>query len=235
MSGVSIAKSLDLQLLNPVITTEDVLALCNRAANMHLASVCVWPAHVSYAAKELAGTDTRVRAAIGFPYGTDTTKVKMLAADDALKNGANDLLIALNQADLTTLSTSKTSLNEVIAVISHSSWVNLRVGKNSGSLSIALDIASIDLDTTKPLFELLEDSSIEFLQTSSGFNRYAVQDHHIRKLRELLPNEVSIIAAGGVSDIRHAKDLINAGAVRISSSSALTIISSEKQVKVEPS
>ena len=62
---------------------------------MHRCSVCVWPAHVAIAAAELEGRDTRVRAAIGFPYGQDVPSVKRAACDAALAAGAHELAIML--------------------------------------------------------------------------------------------------------------------------------------------
>jgi deoxyribose-phosphate aldolase len=76
----------------------------------------------------------------------------------------------------------------------------------------------------------LQHRSVGFIQTSSGFQTRAVTEDHIRLLREHLPPEVSIKAVGGVGDLAHAQVLLNAGAVRVGTHSAVSIAREERAV-----
>src|SRR3989338_1211709 len=100
MSGLSIAKSLELSLLRPTVTHEDVRAGCSLALEHHLAAACVYPVHVALAAELLAGTATRVCAAIGFPFGQDTIPGKLVAIEQAQSDGADEMAVMLDHSSI---------------------------------------------------------------------------------------------------------------------------------------
>lgn len=228
MSGISIAKSLELQLLRPLITREEVAAGCAQAAEAHLASVCVWPAHVQLAARELVGSDTRVRAAIGFPYGQETPAIKLAACDRALSDGAHALAVMLDHSNLAAGADHGAARSELDGLLEHAWWSALTAARGRAELTIVLETTVLDPHATAPLLERLRDSAAGFLQTGSGHQPRAVTEQHVRVLREQLPPDVAVVAVGGVASLDDAEALLVAGAVRIGSGSAMAIIDQER-------
>jgi deoxyribose-phosphate aldolase len=230
LSGISIAKSLELHLLRPLISLEEVRIGCAQAAEAHLASVTVWPAHVEVAARELAGSDTHIRAAIAFPYGQDTTTIKLAACERALRDGADELAVMLDHAPLVDqregLGDARAELDRLL---DYAGWATLTAARGSVDLTIVIEAALLDVPSLAPLLERLHESPAGFLQTGTGHQPRAVTEQHVRQLREYLPVDIAIVAVGGVASLQDASDLVVAGATRVGSGSAIAIIEQERQ------
>lgn len=231
MSGISIAKSLELHLLQPLVTRDEVRAGCLRARDAHLATVCVWPAHVALAAAALAGSDTRVRAAIGFPYGQETPETKLAACDRALADGASELAIMLDHSALGAGGDPDVARAELDRVLGHAWWSALNSARARAELTIVLETTMLDLDHVRPVLQRLHESPAGFLQTGSGHQPRAVTEQHVRTLREHLPADIAIVAVGGIATLDDAQSLVAAGAVRVGSGSAVTIIGQERHAR----
>ena len=76
----------------------DFEKLCAEAREYGFAMVAINPAPVSLCKDLLAGTSVHVGAAVGFPLGQSTPKVKKYETVDAIANGADEI-------DYVTLST----------------------------------------------------------------------------------------------------------------------------------
>jgi deoxyribose-phosphate aldolase len=231
VSGISIAKSLELHLLQPLITRDEVRAGCLRAASAHLAAVCVWPAHVQLAALELEGSDTRVRAAIGFPYGQEAATTKLAACDRALADGADELAIMLDHSALGADAEPAAAAAELDRILGHAWWSSLNAARGRAELTLVLETMLLDLDRLHGVLARLHESPAGFLQTGSGHQPRAVTDQHLRRLREHLPPDIAIVAVGGIATFEDAEALLAAGAVRVGSGSAAAIIDQERQAR----
>lgn len=231
MSGISIAKSLELHLLHPLITREEVRAGCRRAGEQHIATVCVWPAHVAIAAEALAGSDTRLRAAVGLPYGQDVAVTKLVACDQALSDGAHELAIMLDHSALAPGGDPQAARDELERILAHAWWSALHAARGRAELTIVVETMLVDLDVLAPLLERLHETTAGFVQTGSGHQPRAVTEQHVRDLRELLPADISIIASGGIATLADAEALAVAGAVRIGSASAIAIVEEEHTLR----
>lgn len=230
MSGISIAKSLELHLVGSLVTREQVRVGCERAGEAHLASVCVWPAHAALAAEVLAGSDTRVRAAIGFPYGQDTVELKLAACDRALADGAHELAIMLDHSVLDGIASGAADAmrDELERVLQHSWWAGINAARGRAQVTIVLETTMLDLPAVAPVFAALADSPAGFLQTGAGHQPRAISPEHVRALREVLPADVAVVAMGGIATLEDANAMLTAGAVRVASGAAAAIAEQER-------
>lgn len=232
MSGISIAKSLELHLVRPLITRDEVLAGCAQAAAAHLAAVCVWPTHVAAAAAALAGSDTRIRAAIGFPFGQDAPSTKLVACQRALADGAHEVAVMLDHSTLGSTSGQAeptAALEELDRLLEHAAWSSLTAARGRAELTIVLEAMLLAPEVMAPLLTHLHDSPVGFVQTGSGHQPRAVTEHDIRVLRDLAPADIAIVAVGGVATLTDAAALIVAGAIRVGSGSATLILEQERR------
>ena len=84
----SVAKLIDLTLLKPDATPDQIAQLCYEARKYGFASVCVNPGYVKLCADLLKNTDVKVCTVIGFPLGADAPDVKVFETETALRDGA---------------------------------------------------------------------------------------------------------------------------------------------------
>jgi deoxyribose-phosphate aldolase len=227
VSGISIAKSLELTLLGPVTTVDDVRAGCSLAVDANLAAVCVWPAHVRTAAEALVGSATRACAAIAFPYGHDTVEAKLFAIDRAVRDGASELAVLLDPSPLVA-GRVDLALEEVERVCSRVSISQLQTTRGRSELTLVLETTLLDCTRLEPLWQAMGEGPVGFLQTSSGHQTRAVTDDHVRSLRDLLPDDVAIKAVGGIHSLADASSLLTSGAVRVGAASAVAIAQQER-------
>jgi deoxyribose-phosphate aldolase len=87
-----IANALDLAVLKPMATAQDVIAACNLAVEHNVKAVCVAPIHVALA----ASLCNNVAAVIGFPHGNTLPSVKHIEAIEAINLGATELDVVIN-------------------------------------------------------------------------------------------------------------------------------------------
>ena len=95
--NTQIAKIIDHTLLKPAKNSQ-IVTLCAEAREYGFASVCVNPTHVKLAAKELAGSQVKVCTVVGFPLGENTTKTKVFETKQAIKDGATEIDMVINQS-----------------------------------------------------------------------------------------------------------------------------------------
>ena len=90
------AKYVDHTVLKMPTTLATVKRFCDEAREYGFAGVCVNPCNIAFVAEQLAGTDVKPCAVIGFPLGANTTKIKALEARDAIDNGAREVDMVIN-------------------------------------------------------------------------------------------------------------------------------------------
>lgn len=79
---------------------KDFEKLCAEAREYGFAMVAINPAPVSLCKDLLAGTSVHVGAAVGFPLGQNTPKVKKYETVDAIANGADEIDYVINITQL---------------------------------------------------------------------------------------------------------------------------------------
>src|SRR5690606_20028499 len=80
----------------PTATERQLTELCEIAAHLEVASVCLLPYFVETASKILDGTPVLVSTVVAFPHGAESTAAKVRAARAALSEGARELDCVIN-------------------------------------------------------------------------------------------------------------------------------------------
>lgn len=94
-----LSQAMELSLLAPELTEEEISSGCNLARRCQLAAVVVRPADLDLA-ERWVGAPLVLGAAIDWPHGYSTTAVKQYAARDALRRGAREITVAMNTGKL---------------------------------------------------------------------------------------------------------------------------------------
>lgn len=91
-----LAKMIDLSILHPAFTDEDLKKQCEVARKFNVASVCVKPYAVKLAKECLKDSEVEVGCVIGFPHGNSSTEVKVFETEQACKDGSTEIDMVIN-------------------------------------------------------------------------------------------------------------------------------------------
>ncbi len=92
----ALAAHIELPLLAPVLSEEQVHSGLLVAREYEIAAVCVRPCDVDIAVRGLSNSKVRVSAPVSYPDGSATTSVKIYEAKDLLRRGARELEVVIN-------------------------------------------------------------------------------------------------------------------------------------------
>ena len=218
-----LSKRIDQTLPDPQVGPEELAAVCRRARELHVASVCVPAEHVAAAADELRGSDVKVCALVGFPSGRARTQVKLADARRALADGAGELELVLNTAALRA-GEARLVRDELVSLARVVRLGSANGGRGAVLLRAVIGTASLDDRLKKLAAKIVELAELDFAQTGTGYGSGAATVHDVELLRECLPENVGVKASGGIDTLEDVAAMINAGAGRIGSAAALDIL-----------
>lgn len=209
-----LAGTIDHSLLKPMLTTDEIVAGCALAAEYEVVSVCVRPADVPLAAKELSGTDVAVGTVISFPHGDSTTAVKVAEADQALADGAVELDMVLNIGWL--LSGRDKEVQDDIAAVVDASGDAL--------VKVIFENAYLTDDQKITACHLSEAAGADYVKTSTGYAPSGATIEDLRLMRANVGPGVKVKAAHGVRTLDALLAVIEAGADRCGATATATML-----------
>ncbi|MDW0108989.1 deoxyribose-phosphate aldolase [Sporosarcina aquimarina] len=211
----SIAKMIDHTLLKADATKEQVLELCNEAKQYEFASVCLNPAWVKTAAKELEGTSVKTCTVIGFPLGATTTEVKAFETKNAIDNGATEIDMVINIGALKSGDT-KTVQSDIEAVVN--------AAKGKAIVKVIIETSLLTDEEKRTACELSVLAKADFVKTSTGFSTGGATVEDVKLIRSTVGPEMGVKASGGVRSLEDVTAMKEAGATRIGASSGVAIM-----------
>ncbi|MCC0659492.1 deoxyribose-phosphate aldolase [Clostridioides sp. ZZV14-6154] len=211
-----ILKTVDHTILKAITTWEDIKVLCDEAINMNVASVCIPPSYVKRAAEYL-NSKIKVCTVIGFPLGYQTTATKVFEAEDAIKNGADEVDMVVNISDIKNGDYDKieNEIKEIKAIIGEK------------ILKVIIETCYLEECEKVKMCEIVTVSGADFIKTSTGMGTCGATLEDIKLMKEHVGKNVKIKAAGGVKSISDAEKFIEAGAERLGTSSICKILKNE--------
>ncbi len=209
---IDLAALIDHALLTPTATPEQVDQWCEECDRFGFAAVCLHPVHVQQATRLLHGKKPKVCTVIGFPYGANTSTVKLYEAAEAAENGATELDVVINIGWL--------KVGKVDEVHREIADICDQTGQ---TVKAILEMALLTPAEKKLAAEICMDAGAAFLKTSTGLNGGATLDD-VRILKELTHDRIEIKASGGIRTVEQALDLISAGATRIGTSHGVALV-----------
>jgi deoxyribose-phosphate aldolase len=205
--------------LKPTITSNDIEMLLNEAQENNIFGICVPPFWVKKAKRDIGKLGIQLVTVIGFPLGYQMSQTKEAEAEQAIKDGADELDMVLN----------------ISAVKSEMMWPKIEVAKMSKLAHESNKILKVIIETAyltdKEILDackICADAGADFVKTSTGFANEGAKVEHIKIMRSCLPEHVGIKASGGIKTYQQALELIEAGAERIGTSSGPVICQESK-------
>lgn len=205
---------IDHTLLRPEAGTADVHRLCAEAQRYRFGAVFVHPCYLPEVVRLLAGGAIRVGTPIGFPFGAQTTAVKVYEAVEACRVGAQDLDMVINIGRLK--SGEYDLVREDMAAV-------VRATPSAGH-KVILEACYLTQEEKRVACLLAVEAGVDYVKTSTGFGPGGATEEDVRLMAKAVEGRARVKAAGGIRDLALARVLLRAGADRIGTSAGVKIV-----------
>lgn len=213
----NISSMIDHTLLKAETTKEMIEKLCSEAIEYHFKAVCINPTYVEYCANLLKNSDVKVATVIGFPLGANTKEVKVFETTDAINNGAEEIDMVINIGALKDRDYNKVK-DDIEAVINAS--------KGKAIVKVIIETCLLTEEEKIKACELSMEAGADFVKTSTGFSTGGATIEDVKLMKSVVGDRFEVKASGGVRDLQTAKNMIDAGATRLGTSSGVDIVKS---------
>ena len=213
--ALQIAGYLDHTVLKADATKQDVEKICREAIQFHFKSVCVNSGWVGFVSQLLKGSGVLVCSVVGFPLGAMDSESKAHEAQNAVKNGADEIDMVLNVGLLKSrdLAGLENDIRQVRKAAS---------GKTI--LKVILETCLLTDDEKVMACEVSKKAGADFVKTSTGFSVSGATVADVTLMRRTVGPNIGVKASGGVRDWAATLLMIEAGATRIGTSNGVAII-----------
>ncbi len=215
ISRLELAKMIDHSLLKPTLTREDTIQGLEVALRERVASATVKPCYTKLAAEILKGSDVMVNPVICFPLGYDTTETKVVATQQAVEDGAEEIDMVLNLGALFGGDYQYVQ-DDIAAVVAAAQGRTVKVILETGYYE--------DMNLIVKACQIIEAAGGDFVKTSSGFAPSPYKNAHgetvgytldiLKLMRDSVSKDVEVKAAQGVRRLADALEVIEIGVTR---------------------
>ena len=217
MTNQELLSRIDHTLLKPTASWEEIKTFCDEAVRFSTASACIPPCYVKPIFEEF--TNKLVICTVtGFPLGYQTAALKAFETEQALKNGAAEIDTVINIGDV-----KSGCYDRVLKELRHIK--NLCEKK---ILKVIIETCYLSEEEKIRLCNIVTEAGADYIKTSTGFGTAGATVADVALFRQHIGAEVKIKAAGGIKTRGDMETLINAGADRIGSSSAVKLLTQEQ-------
>lgn len=193
---------IDLTELSDDCTPEKIDALCLRAIGPcgSVAAVCVWPAFVPQASRELAPTSVRIATVVNFPRGRDEIIDSVALTRRCLDDGADeiDLVLPYHNVQIGDFEKAETMVRSVAELV-HERGRLLKVILETGELG---DDSLIRLSA-----QMAIAGGADFVKTSTGKTPVSATPRAVEVMLEVIADSgrrVGIKPSGGIRTVEDA-------------------------------
>ena len=217
ISREQLAKIIDSTLVKATATKAEVEKLCQEAIQYGFGCVVVNPTYVKLAASLLKDKNIKVCSTVGFPFGVALPEVKALEAIKAIEDGACELDMVANLGALKS-GDHELFKQDIGAVVD--------VKRLSEDIIVKVIIETPLLTTEEKITacKIVKEAGADFVKTSTGLFGGGATVEDVRLMRQIVGKEMGVKAAGGIRTYADAVAMIEAGANRIGTSTAVAII-----------
>lgn len=216
-----LAKYLDHTMLKPEATATMIDQTIQEAIKYQTASVCVNPYWVKRVHQELTGTGVNTCTVIGFPLGATSTASKIFEAQQAIKDGADELDMVINIGEL--------RAKHDDAVMADIKAVADAVHREQRILKVIIETALLTDEEKVRACKLTVAGQADFVKTSTGFSSSGAQVADVELMRQTVGDEIKVKAAGGIHSYNEALAMIEAGADRLGVSASVKILNEAQE------
>lgn len=214
MKNFKINKYIDHTLLKPDATEVDIKKVCFEAVEHNFKAVCVNPRFIPMASEILKDKKPILITVVGFPLGANQSTSKSFEAKEAIANGAKEIDMVMNIGALK--EKNYEYVFKDIDMVVKEVYPYL--------VKVIIETCFLTRDEKIIACSIIKTAKANFVKTSTGFGKKGAEVSDIHLMKEVLGKDVKIKASGGIKTYEDAVKMIEAGALRIGTSSSINII-----------
>lgn len=218
-----LARLIDHTVLKPETTAAQIDKLCDECVEHGFIAACVNPVWVPRCVARLMNSKTVVCSVAGFPLGASLPEAKALEAARAVEQGAREVDMVVNLANLIAGDKSA-AVRDVEAVV-----VAARRANPDAIVKVILETRALSNEQIILGCRCVAEAQADFVKTSTGFhpNGGATPEHVALLRKHCAPLKVK--AAGGIRDWPTAHAMLEAGADRLGMSASIAVLAALPQ------
>lgn len=216
----TILSAVDHTLLKPESTWAQIREICDDAMTYHTATVCIPACYVAACKAYMADRADKVGVCtvIGFPTGYATTRTKVFEAEDAIRNGADEIDMVINIGMLRDGRDDEV-LEEINAV---------KAACAGHSLKVIIETCLLTQEEKVRMCDIVSRSEADFIKTSTGFSTAGATFEDVALMKAHMAPGKGIKAAGGIASLADAERFLELGATRLGTSRIIKLVKNEE-------
>ena len=203
----------DHTLLGVTSTWDEIREILDDGIKFGCASACI-PAYYVKEAVEYVDGKLPICTVIGFPNGYNTTAVKVFETKDAIANGAEEIDMVINIANV-----KNQRYQEIEDEIRQ-----IHEACNGKILKVIIETCLLTEEEKIKMCEVVTNAGAEYIKTSTGFSTSGATFEDVELMRKYIGAEVKVKAAGGISSFDDADKFMSLGADRLGTSRLVKIM-----------
>lgn len=206
----------DHALLKQDAVWEEIKEIIDDGINYGGASVCIPPCFVRRA-KEYSGDKIKICTVVGFPNGYSSAVVKQFEAEQAIRDGADELDMVINIGEL--------KAKDYFAVEQEILLIKSVAGNRI--LKVIVETCLLSDHEKAKMAKIVTSCGADYIKTSTGFSKGGAVLGDIEIFKENLGKNVKIKASGGIRTLEDAEAFLLAGCDRIGASALIKLAKAE--------
>jgi deoxyribose-phosphate aldolase len=198
---------IDYFLIEPQLSERETLDGCSLANRLHIKSLFIKPCYVKQGVNALRASQVSVGTVVGFPFGANTTHVKVAEVKRALTEGATSIEMVINVGYLKDL-TDDLVRRDICAVcgIAH---------MNGGKVNVIIPIDQLTTDEIHRSAIIAKETGVNGITFISELSNKEQLISTIKSVTGAVGSQINIKVMGNEYSRQHILDLIEAGCNRI--------------------
>ncbi len=215
-----LAKTIDHAVLKPEFTEADLHIHAQMCIKHNVFSMCVKPCDIKAAKALTEGSEVKISCVLSFPHGADATPVKVFQAEQAIKDGVDEIDMVMNIGRFLGEDYHYVVEDiESVVQIAHKNGVLVKVIQESGFLT---------LEQVAKACELAYMAGADFVKTSTGFGPGKATPEVVDVMLKTVGDKMKVKASGGIRTWDDAVAFLEQGAHRLGIGSTDSVLNGTK-------
>lgn len=220
MKTADFLKTLDVAVLKPEASMNEVLQVAELCAMLGVGTLCVKSCDVRFATECLRGSHTKPIAVVGFPHGNVCGALKALEAQMAVAHGAEEIDMVINVSALKDGDVEGVQ-DEIHAVVT---------AAYPAPVKVILETALLTTAEIRKGVACAIKAGAAFVKTSTGFASHGATPEAVKTMLSAAKGKISVKASGGIRTRQDAEAYLAMGCKRLGVGNILALLT-EKEKK----
>ena len=217
MNTKEILSHVDHTLLKATATWEQIKKIAEESIEYGTASICIPQCYLKRL-NETYGDKVNLCTVVGFPLGYNSTASKVEEIKTALADGANEIDMVVNIADVKNKDFKK--VEDEIRTLKEACGDHI--------LKVIIETCYLEEDEKIAMCHAVTNAKADYIKTSTGFGTAGATMEDILLFKKHIGPDVKMKAAGGIRSVQDMEDYLAVGVDRLGTSSAIKLIEGEK-------